>query len=182
MITRSLPVAVLLVCGLVWPCSARADALSDARRLAASGQPEQALAATEAGLAAKPRDAELRFLRGVLLADLGRHDGAMDLFRGLNQDYPELPDPLNNLAVLHAARGELEEARLALEMALLNDPTHRTARENLGDIYLRLAIRHWEASAADVRPDSPLARKLNLARQLQAMARPDTRATSRTVP
>jgi Flp pilus assembly protein TadD len=114
----------------------------------------------------RPTDPELRFLRGVLLADLGRTEAAMAAFVALNQDFPELPDPLNNLAVLYAARGELERARELLESALRNEPRHLTARENLGDVYLRLAIREWQAVSEQTRPEPALTRKLALARQL----------------
>ena len=148
--------------------TARADVLSDARRLSASGQTAQALTLVDRGLAATPRDPELRFLRGVLLIDLGRSDDALAVFRALHEEFPELPDPPNNLAVLLAARGELEQARTALETALRNNPRHRAARENLGDVYLGLAIRHWQSLASDAQPEPLLSRKLALARELAA--------------
>lgn len=166
-----LPVLLALcVFGSVTP-PARADTLTDARRLAAR-EPAQALALVDTALKARPRDAELRFLRGVLLTDLTRTDEARAVFEQLTLDYPELPEPLNNLAVLDAARGELDRARERLETALRLDPKHRAARENLGDIHLRLAIRHWEASAGTATPEPALARKLLLARQIAAAARP----------
>jgi Flp pilus assembly protein TadD len=148
----------------------QADALGDARRLSGAGQPEQALAIVDSALGAKPKDAELRFMRGVLLTDLKRHDAALAVFTELNLEFPELPDPLNNLAVLQAARGDLDAARGSLEAALRNHPKHRAARENLGDVYLRLAIRHWESLAAEAQPEPALARKLTLARQLAGLA------------
>ena len=70
----------------------------------------------------------------------------------LTRDYPELAEPYNNLAVLHAASGHLEKAREALETALRLDPGYATARENLGDVYLRLAASAYEQAAA--RPES----------------------------
>jgi Flp pilus assembly protein TadD len=139
--TAALLVALLAFAGL----PARADALNDARRLAGTGQFAAALAGIDKALSAKPRDAELRFARGVLLTDLGRATDAMNVFTDLSQEYPELPDPLNNLAVLHAERGELDRARGLLENALRSEPRHRTARENLGDVHLRLAIRQWQS-------------------------------------
>lgn len=145
-----------------------ADTLAQVRQQAANGQPEQALQASERALLAKPADVEMRFLRAVLLHDLGRAEAAFAAFTELHDSHPELPDPLNNLAVIHAARGEWLDARRRLEEALRNDPKHRSARENLGDVYLRLALEHWQAAAADTRPEPSLARKLLLARQLLA--------------
>ena len=131
--------AALLGCGT----ASQADALGDARRLSGAGQTGQALAIVDKALAEKPKDAELRFLRGVLLTDLGRSAEAHAVYTAMSQEFPELPDPFNNLAVLHAARGELDQARALLETALRNEPRHRAARENLGDVFLRLAVRQW---------------------------------------
>jgi Tfp pilus assembly protein PilF len=80
--------------------------------------------------------------------------------------------------VLRAAQGRLDEAREGLERALRADPSQREAQENLGDVHLRLAIRHWEAAAAAAAasgsqpaPEPSLARKLRLARELGAPVR-----------
>lgn len=159
--------AALLACAT----ASRADALGDARRLAGAGQTAQALAVIDKALADKPKDAELRFQRGVLLTDLGRSTEAHAVFTAMSQEFPELPDPFNNLAVLHAARGELDQARALLETALRNEPRHRAARENLGDVFLRLAVRQWQSLAAEAQPEPGLSRKLALARELmQAVA------------
>jgi len=56
-----------------------------------------------------------------------------------------------------------DKAREALETALRNDPAYTTARENLGDIYVRLAIQAYERAGTST-PE--LQRKLQLARQM----------------
>ena len=83
-------------------------ALEQARRLADEGRTADALAALERALQASPSDVRLRFLKGVLLTREGRSTDAIDVFRALSQEFPELPEPHNNLAALHAARGELD--------------------------------------------------------------------------
>ena len=98
--------------------------------------------------------------------DLQRDDDAMAHFTLMAQDFPELPDPYNNIALLHARASRLEQARQALETALRNDPTHRTARANLGQVHLMLAVQAWELAAAGGSLDSPLRRKLEAARTL----------------
>ena len=122
--------------------------------------PARALAIAEAALAQAPGDARLRFLKGVALNQLGRLDEAEDVFRALIDEYPELPDPYNNLAVVLAAQGRLEDARQALEAAIQAVPNHALAHENLGNLYLQLARRNWQRAAALAPANTALARKL----------------------
>lgn len=149
----------------------RAAGLEDIEKLFRAGNTAQALRDADAAIAAQPRAAPIRFLKGVMLADLNRRAEAKAVFTALSQDFPELPDPYNNLAVLLAAEGHLNEALAALQAALRNDPTHRAARENLGDVHLALAIQAWNAAqSGDAKTDTHLRRKLQLARQIQAQA------------
>lgn len=148
----------------------RADELHDIEKLYRAGDVQQALRRADEAIAAQPRAAQMRFLKGVMLAELKRNPQAMEVFIGLTQDYPELPDPYNNLAVLYAADGQLPNALAALQTALRNDPSHRAARENLGDVHLALAIQAWSAAQAGAKGDyAGLRRKLQLAREIQAV-------------
>jgi Flp pilus assembly protein TadD len=142
-----------------------ADDTSEVRALVAAGNLAAALQRAEGAVAAHPRDASLRFLRGVVLMDMRRDDEALAVFTTLSQEYPELPDPYNNIALLHARAGRLESALQALETALRNDPDHRTARSNLGQIHLMLAVQAWEQAAAGAL-DPPLQHRLEVARAL----------------
>lgn len=150
---------------------AHADDAAEARRLLDSGRPDAALALADGALAARPNDATLRFVRGVALLDLGRDEAAREAFERMTQDFPELPEPYNNLALLHARAGRLDEARSALETALRNDPAQPVARRNLGDVYLRLAIQAWETAAPSMPGDPELERRIRLGRELAAARR-----------
>ena len=145
---------------------ARADALADARALAAQGDPSAALRRVDAAIAADTRDVQLRFLRGVLLLDLQRDAEALAHFEQMSLEFPELPDPYNNQALLLARAHRLDEARVALETALRNDPSHRTARANLGHVYLMLAARTLEALALQVPVEAAQQRRLDAVRTL----------------
>jgi tetratricopeptide (TPR) repeat protein len=110
--------------------------------------------------------AQERFMQGVALMDQQRDAAALEVFVQLTQEFPGLPDPYNNVALLHARAGRLEEARQALEVALRNDPGHRTARANLGQVHLMLAVQSWELAAAAGPLDLQTQRLLEGARAL----------------
>ena len=144
-----------------------ASALRDIEQQFRRGEVAPAMQRLEQGLQARPTDAGLRFLKAVILSATGRPTDAASLLERLTQDYPELPEPYNNLAVLVAAEGKLAQARGLLETALRLDPNYRTAHENLGDVFIRLAQRAYEA-AAGPRSDAALLSKLRLTRDLAA--------------
>jgi Flp pilus assembly protein TadD len=168
MSNRSPWIAVLVVAAAFVHGASRADEAQDIDKLYRAGDLEQAMRRADAAIAAQPRTAQVRFLKGLMLSDLGRAAEARQTFVALTQDYPELADPYNNLAVHYAADGDLPKALAALESALRNDPTHRAARENIGDVYLALAIESWDAALASAKgQDATLQRKLKLARELR---------------
>ncbi len=147
---------------------ARASLADDVARLLASGRGAEALQRTEQALLVTPRDAQTRFVHGVVLMELGRDAEALDLFTRVAQEFPELPEPLNNIALLHARAGRLDAARATLESALRNDPGHRAARANLAEVHLMLAVATWEQLAQAAPLEARLARRLEAVRALLA--------------
>ena len=122
---------------------ALADELEDASKLYRQGQHAEALRKTDAYLTNKPQDAQARFLKALILTDQNKIAEAIKLFSGLTEDYPELPEPYNNLAVLYASQGEYDKAKESLEMAIRTHPSYSTAHENLGDIYAKMASQAY---------------------------------------
>ena len=156
----------LLICAGL----ARATELETAQKLWQAGQKPQALAAVERALTQTPDDLKLRFALGVMKMELGEQATALTIFIALSQDFPDLVEPFNNLAVIHAAQGELDQARSELEQALRLQPEHAQAQENLGDVMVRLAARAYQrAQAALPAPSDVLAMKL---RRTQALLPP----------
>lgn len=98
-----------------------------------------AVAAFDRVLATNPRNAQARFERGWALAQAGREDEAMRAFAEMAQDFPELPEPHNNLALLYAKRGDLKRAESELQLAIEARPDFAIAYTNLGDVYRRMA-------------------------------------------
>ena len=144
-----------------------ADDYSDITQLLRAGKAQDALAKADQRISTNPRDPQLRFLRGVAQADIGKQTDAISTFTKLTEDYPELPEPYNNLAVLYANQNQLDKARTALEMAIRTNPAYATAHENLGDIYAKLAGQAYnKALQLDASQAGTLRPKLALIREL----------------
>ena len=134
--------ATLGTAGGAW--AAPADDLREAQKLYGQQKLQPALEKVDAFLRAMPRDPQGRFLRGLLLTEQKRIAEAIQVFTGLTEDFPELPEPYNNLAVLYASQGNYDKAKSALELAIHTHPSYATAHENLGDIYAQLASRAYD--------------------------------------
>lgn len=149
-----------------------AAALKEAAALVRERKFDEGQGKLDALLAKRPREPQARFLKGVVETEQGRPDAAIVVFRGLIEDYPELPEPYNNLAVLYAQKGDFNGARLALETAVRTAPDWAVARENLGDIYVRLAAAEYDRAAKLDRDNKTAPAKLRLARDLLASGTP----------
>ena len=145
--------------------SALADDVGDVQKLLAAGKNIEALQRADQFLASKPRDPMMRFLRGISLSQAGRTPEAITAFTKLTEDFPELPEPFNNLAVLYAQQGQYDKARNALEMAIRTNPSYATAYENLGDVYAKLASQAYP-KALQIDTRSAVAPKLAMIRDL----------------
>lgn len=141
-------------------------AVQQVQALARGGQSTAALAKADEALRANPKDAQMRFVRATLLADLGRTAEARAAFEQLTEDFPELAEPYNNLAVLAAAEGRLARAQELLRAALEANPKFATAYENLGDLYLRMATEAYEQASKLAPGNRQVANKLTMVREL----------------
>ncbi|MBS1184490.1 MAG: hypothetical protein H6R09_91 [Proteobacteria bacterium] len=137
-------------CVIVASTSVLANEIQEINQQFRKGDLTGALENADRYLAKNPKDAQARFLKGLILADQGKTNDAITVFTGLTEDYPELPEPYNNLAVLYASQSKYEAAKNALEMAIRTHPSYATAHENLGDIYAKMAsIAYDKALALD---------------------------------
>jgi Flp pilus assembly protein TadD len=162
-VTRRLAALTLLAMAVIGPAFAQ---VADIEALAAAGQQAEALERVQRLLVERPRDPQLRFLNGVLLVETGRPDDAADVFARLANDYPEIPEPHNNLAVLYAARGEYDKARAALDAALRANPDYAVAHLNLGDLHAQLARRSYERALQLDPTNAAVPPKLELLRRI----------------
>ena len=121
-----------------------ASSYEDASKSFKQGNYPEALEKIESVIAANPRDARARFLKGLILTEQNKPADAIKVFTSLTEDYPELPEPYNNLAVLYASQGQYEKARKSLEMAIRTHPSYAIAHENLGDVYAKMASEAYD--------------------------------------
>ena len=147
---------------------ALADDYSPVTQLIGSGQLVEAMQKADQYLATNPRDPQMRFIKGLIQQDSGKTADAIATYVRLSEDYPELPEPYNNVAVLYAAQGQLERARGALEAAIRASRSYAVAHENLGDVYARLAAQAYGQAQQLDTANAALAPKLSLVRQLIA--------------
>ena len=106
----------------------RIQALADRDRAA------EALRQLEDHLVGRPEQLDGQLLRGALLAELGRSDEAERVFRQLESQYPDQPEPTHNLAVMQARAFKPATAIKALEEIVGDFPTYETAASNLARI------------------------------------------------
>jgi tetratricopeptide (TPR) repeat protein len=162
---RQLGIAVACCLALMRAGNAADDA-SEINRLFSAGQTSEAFAKLDALIAAKPRDPAWRFQKGVLLAEARRPSEAAAIFTQLTVDYPDIPEPYNNLAVIQAARGDYDRARASLDAAIRAKPDYAVAHLNLGDVYAQLARSEYLRTQALDPSNATVAPKLALIREL----------------
>lgn len=137
-----------------------ADFSVQVERLLRNGRAPQALELAEIGIQRNPRNAQLVFQKAVALETMERTEEAAKVLRSLIADYPEIPEPYNNLAVIEAGLGNLEASVALLQKALVINPEFALARKNLGDVYLALAVENYQVAQPALPNNRVLAQRL----------------------
>jgi tetratricopeptide (TPR) repeat protein len=164
----SLALLAALLPALAYPTltEAAVSSVQEANQSFRQGNNKAALDKVDSFLAANPKDAQGRFLKGLVLTEMNRFSDAIKIFTGLTEDFPELPEPYNNLAVLYAAQADYERAKNSLEMAIRTHPSYATAHENLGDIYAKMASQAYDKAMQLDKSNTSAQTKLALIRDL----------------
>ena len=157
---------LFFLCAAVLPLGAQADEYSEVMQLTRDGKYTDAMNKADAYLAGRPRDPQMRFLKGVAQKDAGKNSDAITTFSKLTEEFPELPEPYNNLAVLYANQNQFDKAKSALEMALKTNPGYAIAYENLGDVYAKLSSQAYNKALQIEGTNPAISPKLALVRQL----------------
>lgn len=179
LVALSVALTAALCTSAAW---SQSDDYAEVNRLMRAGQLSEALSKADQYLAGKPRDPQMRFIKGVIQTESGKPNDAVVTFSKLTEDFPELPEPYNNLAVLYAGQSQFDKARAALEMAIRTNPSYATAHENLGDVYAKLASQAYSKALQLDAGNAAVAPKLSLIRNLFAAdpkgAKPAAAATT----
>ncbi len=178
--SRLVPVfSIILATALLLVVSpARADEAQEINQMLKQGQRDKALDRANNFLATHPKDAQVRFIKGLILTEQNKAADAIKVFTSITDDYPELPEPYNNLAVLYASQGQYEKAKTALEMAINTHPSYATAHENLGDIYAKMASQAYDKALQLDKGNSNAQAKLALIKDI--FAKPVQRQPAKT--
>ncbi|HSM97994.1 MAG TPA: tetratricopeptide repeat protein [Gallionella sp.] len=176
--------AVLLTGTLMLSASlaAHADDMADASRLFKQGQRSQALDKVNEYLINNPKDAQARFLKGLIFTEQGKTADAVRIFSALTDDYPDLPEPYNNLAVLYASQGQYDKAKKLLERAISTHPSYATAHENLGDIYAKMASQAYDRALQLDHGNTATQTKLAMIQNLFAPGKRDNETVAQNTP
>jgi tetratricopeptide (TPR) repeat protein len=150
----------LSVTALALCCAAaHADTYDDVERLLRNGQVERAAQLSASHLQKSPQDPQMRLLNSRILDAQGRSSEAMAGLESLTLEFPELPEPHNNLAVLYARQGRIQDALDSLNKAIQARPDYAAALENLGDLHLMQALQAYQRAARVPSPPPSALRK-----------------------
>lgn len=163
-IASALALAAFCFAAISTPASA--DELQDIQAMVKLGNHPQALDRVNSYLASRPKDAQGRFLKGVILTEQNKAAEAIKVFTALTEDFPELPEPYNNLAVLYASQQQYDKSRQALELAIQTHPSYATAHENLGDIYAKMASQAYDRALQLDKSNAAAQTKLSLIKEI----------------
>ncbi|MDF9429903.1 tetratricopeptide repeat protein [Cupriavidus gilardii] len=187
----ALPAAPALAQSLGFPGSGAAGAtgfqpsadpgMAEAEKAAQQRRYAEAVERFDKVIAANPRNVQARFERAWALSQAGREDEAVQAFHEIAQEYPELPEPHNNLALIYARRGDLKRAEAELLAALEARPGFAIGYTNLGDVYRKLAERSY-AEALKRNPGDARARSGLAAVGTKAAANASANAPAATPP
>ena len=122
---------------------------SDISKLVKAKQYTQAISAIDSQLQKTPGNVQLRYVKARIYIQLRQWADAKKTLLEITQQFPELPEPYNNLAAMAANEGKWIEARDYLELALKLRPTYAIASANLGEVYLHLGAGAYENAAKD---------------------------------
>ena len=120
---------------------------SDVEKLIKARKFEDAIDLINSQLKKTPRNVQLRFVKARIQIELRQFTQAKKTLVEITQQFPELPEPYNNLAAIAANQGSWIEARDYLELALKLRPSYAIASANLGEIYIRLGAQAYENAA-----------------------------------
>jgi arylsulfatase A-like enzyme/Flp pilus assembly protein TadD len=109
--------------------------------------PADAEAVLKIGSEVNPRNYKLAIEYGIVLAERGRNEEAIDLLKKASGMIDWDPELWNYLGVANWNKGDLENALAAYEHALSLDPKYAVVLSNLGTVETTLAMKKKDGAA-----------------------------------
>jgi len=134
-----------------------------------AGHSEAAVNALNELVGNDPDDYQAWFLLGVAASRQQQFQQAIEAFRKVIELRPELAEPHNNLAVIYNEQGDVRAAVKELEASLVKRPGYAIAEENIGDLYVKLALEHYR-NAMEKGGNAPLQQRYTRLLQLRDSA------------
>lgn len=174
--------ALILVAVFSTQATASSDDLRDAMGLMATGEKknlQQALTLLDRRITADAVDFRPRYLKSVILMDLGRHQEAVDYLELVIRDHPRVAELYNNRGIARHAMKQYSKAMQDFEEAIRLKPDYALAHENIASLHVSLAeIAAGQAHKLD--PGNTQLKALHT--QLVAMSPPESPAAVPAVP
>ncbi len=118
-------------------------------------------------LATKPKDAQARFLKGLIFTEQGNTADAITMFSAASlRTTRNCPSHTTTSPCFMPAKASTKKPRIALEMAIRTHPSYATAHENLGDIYAKMASQAYDRALQLDKSNTSTQTKLALIREL----------------
>jgi len=160
---------ITIVTLLAWqPLPAWSASMPEARALLEQGKDGEAVQMLSQLSAVDSNDYQVWFMLGVAEAHRKNFQEAIKHFKKVAELRPSLAEPHNNLAVIYNEMGDLRAAVKELEVSIELNPEYATAQENIGDLYVKLALESYQKAMIDqdTGPDSNPELKLRYQRLL----------------
>jgi tetratricopeptide (TPR) repeat protein len=97
----------------------------------------------------QPTNAKIQFLTAYAYQMDQQMNRAKELYEHLIQEYPELPEPRNNLAMIYLDKGNSDKASQLLIDALNTHSSYSMAYNNLGRIYRSIASATYRQAVSE---------------------------------
>ena len=130
---------LILLIALLLSSPAQSETIGQMEAELNLGHYSKATAIGQALLQHQPNNILVQFLTAVAYQQNNQTQNAQQLYQQIILDHPKLPEPRNNLALIHLQQGEHDQAIEVLIGSLKTHPAYATAWQNLNKLYQGLA-------------------------------------------
>lgn len=110
----------------------------------------------------QPDNDQILFLTALAFQQNQQPKQALRYYQQLSQHNPDLPEPLNNMALIHLQQGNHDQAVDALIASLKTHPAYATAWQNLSNLYQGLASEAYRKALSEENKTSQVLDKIQL--------------------